>query len=482
MDLPRKLSDLVGADAVLTAAADLAPYLIDHRRLYQGAAAAVVLPRTTGQVAQLLAFCNEARIPVVPQGGNTGYVGGATPMDAAAIVLAMGRMNRIRDVDPANFALVAEAGCTLAAVQQAAAQADRLFPLSLGSEGSCQIGGNLATNAGGTAVLRYGMMRELTYGLEAVLADGSVIAQLSPLAKDNTGYDLTRLLIGSEGTLGVITAACLKLFPRPRSTATAWVAIPSPAAAIQLLSRLRAASNERLTTLELVPDSALALVLQHIAAARDPQLKSSPWYLLIELTSGNDEDLAALLAVLLASASEQGLVTDAAISSNETQRENFWLLRESVPEAQRRAAEALVQDGTNPATRHPAGGSLKHDISVPVASLPRFIEAGSELVSRLVPEGFLVAYGHVGDGNLHFNVNQRAGTDGKAFAAREAPLRRAVHDLVAQYHGSFSAEHGIGRLKVDELRRYAQPAELAAMHRIKLALDPHGILNPGKLL
>lgn len=465
MDLPLHLSDIVGPDAVLTAPTDIAPYLIDHRRLYQGAACAVVLPRTTEQVSQVLAHCNAARVPVVPQGGNTGYVGGATPMDPRAIVLAMGRMNRIRDVDAANFALVAEAGCTLAAVQEAALQADRLFPLSLGSEGSCQIGGNLATNAGGTAVLRYGMMRELTYGIEAVLADGSVISQLSPLAKDNTGYDMSRLLVGSEGTLGVITAACLKLFPRPRSTATAWVAIPSPGAAIRLLAYLRSSGNDRLTTLELVPAEALALVLRHIEAARDPQLAASPWYLLVEFNSGGDEDLAALLAQLLASASEQELVTNAAVASNESQREDFWRLRESVPEAQRKA-----------------GGSLKHDISVPVARLPEFIEAGTGLVARMAPEGFLVAYGHVGDGNLHFNVNQRPGTDAGAFAAREASLKRAVHDLVARFNGSFSAEHGIGRLKVDELRRYAQPAELAAMHRIKQALDPHGILNPGKLL
>jgi D-lactate dehydrogenase (cytochrome) len=465
MDLPRKLSDLVGADAVLTAPADLAPFLIDHRRLYQGTAAAVVLPRSTEQVARILAFCNEARIPVVPQGGNTGYVGGATPLDSRAIVLAMSRMNRIRTVDAPNFALIAEAGCTLASVQQAASEADRLFPLSLGSEGSCQIGGNLATNAGGTAVLRYGMMRNLAFGLEAVLADGSVISQLSPLTKDNTGYDLTRLLIGSEGTLGVITAACLRLFARPLATTTAWVAIPSPDAAIELLARLRAASNDRLTTLELVPKAALELVLKHIEAARDPQLGASPWYLLVELTSGHQEDLDALLAQLLASANQAGLVTDAAIASNQSQRENFWRLRESVPEAQRKA-----------------GGSLKHDISVPVARLPHFIEAGTELVAQLAPEGFLVAYGHVGDGNLHFNINQRIGTSDAAFVAREAPLKRAIHDLVARYGGSFSAEHGIGRLKVGELRRYAQPAELAAMHRIKQALDPHGILNPGKVL
>ncbi|HTQ36932.1 MAG TPA: FAD-binding oxidoreductase, partial [Steroidobacteraceae bacterium] len=363
------------------------------------------------------------------------------------------------------FALVAEAGCTLAAVREAAQQADRLFPLSLGSQGSCQIGGNLATNAGGTAVLRYGMMRELTFGLEAVLADGSVISQLSPLAKDNTGYDLTRLLIGSEGTLGVITAACLKLFPLPQATATAWVAVPSPTAALELLQRLRAAGDGRLTTLELLPDAALQLVLQHIPAARDPAVTPSPWYLLVELEGGGTQDLDAVLAQALAAAGEQGLVIDAAIAASAAQRAGFWRLRESVPEAQREA-----------------GASLKHDISVPVANLPRFIEAGAALVARLAPEGFLVAYGHAGDGNLHFNINQRAGADAAAFAQREAPLRRAIHDLVAQSGGSFSAEHGIGRLKVDELRRYASAAELAAMHRIKHALDPHGILNPGKVL
>jgi FAD/FMN-containing dehydrogenase len=465
MDIPRKLSELIGADAVLTAPADLAPYLVDHRRLYQGTAAAVVLPRNTDEVARVVGFCNDARIGVVPQGGNTGYVGGATPMDPGVIVLAMQRMNRIRAVDAANFALVAEAGCTLAAVQEAASSADRLFPLSLGSEGSCQIGGNLATNAGGTAVLRYGMMRELVFGLEAVLADGSVVAQLSPLRKDNTGYDLVRLLVGSEGTLGVITAASLKLFPRPRATATAWLAIPTPAAALELLALLRTASDDRLSTLELVPHAALALVLQHIDAARDPGIAQSPWYLLVELTGNTAQELDGLLTQSLEYAAAAGLVTDAAIAANESQRQGFWRLRESVPEAQRKA-----------------GGSMKHDISIPVASLPRFVEAGAALAQRLVPEGFLVAYGHAGDGNLHFNVNQIAGSDTAAFWDREAPLQRAIHDLVAEFGGSFSAEHGIGRLKRDELRRYAQPAELAAMHRIKQALDPHGILNPGKVL
>jgi FAD/FMN-containing dehydrogenase len=417
-------------------------------------------------VARLLAFCNAARIGVVPQGGNTGYCGGATPDESGrSIVLAMARMNRIRSVDAANFALVAEAGCTLAAVQAAAQAAGRLFPLSLGSEGSCQVGGNLATNAGGTAVLRYGMARELALGLEAVLADGSVVSQLAPLRKDNTGYDLKSLLIGSEGTLAVITAACLKLFPPARATATAWIGIPSPAAALEMLARLRAASGDRLTTLELVPDVALALVRRHVPAARDPGIAASPWYLLVELTSSADDELGAVLEKALAAAAADGLVGDAALAVSEAQREDFWRLRESIPEAQARA-----------------GASLKHDISVPVGSLPGFITRGAELCARLAPGGYLIAYGHAGDGNLHFNVNQRDGADAASFRACEAPLKRAVHDLVADFGGSFSAEHGIGRLKVGELRRYAQPAELAAMHRIKQALDPHGILNPGKVL
>ncbi|MET0280677.1 MAG: FAD-binding oxidoreductase [Steroidobacteraceae bacterium] len=465
-DVPGRLRELIGEQAVLTVPADLAPYLTDYRRLYRGAACAVVLPHSTEQVSRLLSWCNGERISVVPQGGNTGYCGGATP-DASgnSIVLALGRMNRIRAVEAGNFALVAEAGCTLAAVQAAATDADRLFPLTLGSQGSCQIGGNLATNAGGTAVLRYGMMRELTLGIEAVLADGSVVSQLSPLRKDNTGYNLSQLLIGSEGTLGVITAACLKLFPRPRAIATAWLGIASPAAALALLARLRDASGDRLCTLELVPDVALALVLRHVDSTRDPGLIACPWYLLVELASGDSDDLDGLLERTLAAAAADGEVIDAALAASAAQRASFWLLRESVPVAQTRA-----------------GGSLKHDISVPVASLPRFITEGEQLVARLAPEGYLVAYGHAGDGNLHFNVNQRVGAEIGALAAREASLKRAVHDLVAQFDGSFSAEHGIGRLKVDELRRYAPPARLAAMHRIKQALDPHGILNPGKVL
>jgi FAD/FMN-containing dehydrogenase len=466
LELLGKLQERIGSDAVLTAAPDIAPYLTDHRRLFQGAAQAVVLPASTGEVSDVMQLCHAAGVSVVPHGGNTGYCGGATPDPGGrSIVLGLRRMNRIRHMDAANFAVVAEAGCTLASVQQAAEAAARFFPLRLGSEGSCQIGGNLATNAGGTAVLRYGMMRDLTLGIEAVLADGSVLSQLSPLRKDNTGYDLRNLLIGSEGTLAVITAACLKLFPVSRSVATAWIALPSAAAAIELLALLRQHSADRLSGCELVPAAALALVLQQVSGIRDPGVTAGPWYVLAELTSSALEPLDDLLEAAIARAIESGHATDAVLARSGEQRRNLWQLRESVPEAQRRA-----------------GASLKHDVAVPVASLPELIERGSALVTHLVPEGFLIAYGHAGDGNLHFNVSQRAGSDVAAFNAREPVLKRAIHDLVASLDGSFSAEHGIGQLKTGELARYAPAAELAAMRAIKQALDPRGILNPGKML
>ncbi len=466
MDLRGRLTQLLGADGLRFSAEDTARYLTDHRSLYTGKALGVALPRDVAQVSALLAWCNEAGIGVVPQGGNTSYCGGATPDESGTqLVLSLERLARIRAVDAGALTMVAEAGCVLSRVQDAASAAGCLFPLSLGSEGTCQIGGNLATNAGGTAVLRYGMTRELTLGVEAVLADGSVVSNLSGLRKDNTGYDLTGLLVGSEGTLGVITAACLKLFPAPRSRACAWIALRDPGAALELLAALRAAVGERVTTCELVPHVALELVLRHVPAARDPgspPRRGTCWW---SSRPPRTSIWTAPSSRRSAQAAERGVVRDAALARSEQQRDDFWRLRESVPEAQRLA-----------------GGSLKHDVSVPVARVPELIERGGAHVAQLAPEGYLVAYGHAGDGNLHFNVNQRPGTDGAAFRSREAPLKRAIHDLVAQLGGSFSAEHGIGRLKVEELERYAAPAELAAMRAIKRALDPRGILNPGKVL
>jgi FAD/FMN-containing dehydrogenase len=415
----------------------------------------------------VLGLCNERRVGVVPQGGNTSYCGGATPDESGQqIVLALKRLNRIRQVDPLNYSLTAEAGCILADVQRAADEAERFFPLSLGSEGTCQIGGNLSTNAGGTAVLRYGMMRDLVLGLEVVLADGRVLSTLSPLRKDNTGYDIRSLFLGAEGTLGVITAATLKLFPKIRSAATAFVAVADVACAVKLLARLREASGDRVSSFELIPRIGVDLTTQHIPGVSDPLGARHEWYALCELTSSRaQEPLDTVLEEALAAALEEGLARDAAIAQSEREREALWKLRETIPEAQRLD-----------------GASLKHDISVPVASLAQFVDQAARWVSEHVPDGRLVAYGHVGDGNLHFNLNQAPGSDRNAFLAREPVIKRAIHDLVRDFGGSFSAEHGIGRLKTGELARYASPVELDLMRAVKHAFDPNGILNPGKVL
>jgi D-lactate dehydrogenase (cytochrome) len=466
------LEHILGAQGILRGdahdgAADLEPYLSDHRRLYRGRALGIALPRTVAEVTALLAFCNEHHIGVVPQGGNTSYCGGATPDESGRqIVVALSRLSRIRQLDPLNYSIVAEAGCVLADLQRAADEAQRFFPLSLGSEGSCQLGGNLATNAGGVHVLRYGMMRDLVLGLEVALADGRLLSSLGTLRKDNTGYDIKSLFLGAEGTLGIITAVSLKLFPKLRAFATAFAAVPEPRAAVALLARLRDASGDRVSSFELIPRIAVDLTSRHIAGVRDPLTAPYPWYVLCELTSSRAADpLQELLEQSLAGALEEGLVLDAALARNERDRSDFWKLRETIPEAQRRD-----------------GGSLKHDISVAVASIPDFIERGAHWVADNVPEGRLVAYGHVGDGNLHFNLNQAAGADRAAFLAREETVKRAIHDLVRDFGGSFSAEHGIGRLKVAELERYASAVELDLMRAIKHALDPNGILNPGKVL
>jgi FAD/FMN-containing dehydrogenase len=466
-ELRGRLRQILGADGVLTAAEDCAPYLIDHRQLYHGAALAVVLPRSVAQVSQLLACCNAARVGVVPQGGNTSYCGGATPDESGKqLVLSLQRLNRLRSLDAANYSLVAEAGCILANLQHAADEAERLLPLTLGSQGSCQIGGNLSTNAGGTSVLRYGMARDLVLGLEVVLADGRVLDGLTALRKDNTGYDIKSLFLGAEGTLGVITAASLKLFPKLRDVATALVAVADVRAAVALLGRLREAASDRVSSFELIPRIAVELTARHIPQVTDPLDQAYEWYVLCELSSSRAADgLEQLLATALGAALGDGLVLDAAVARNERERAALWRLRESIPEAQRQA-----------------GASLKHDIAVPVAALPEFLARAALWVNTNVPQGRVVAYGHVGDGNLHFNLSPAAGVGAEPFLALGPAVRRALHDLVREFRGSFSAEHGIGRLKVGELERYADGVELQLMRAVKTAFDPHGIMNPGKVL
>lgn len=461
------IADILGTDGVLTDAIDVEPYLTDHRRLYRGRALAVAVPRTVEQVSRLLAYCNETRIAIVPHAGNTSYCGGATPDESGQqIVLSLKRLNKIRSVDPLNYSLIAEAGCLLADVQRAADNAERLFPLSLGSEGTCQIGGNLSTNAGGTAVLRYGMMRDLVLGLEVVLADGRILSTLESLRKDNTGYDIKSLFLGAEGTLGVITAASLKLFSKVRSTATAFAAVPSVQAAVELLSQLREASGDRVSSFELIPRIGIELTTQHIPGVREPLSEKHEWHVLVEVTSSRaNEDLRELLTEALAAAFESNQVLDAVVAQSDREREAFWKIRETIPEAQRLD-----------------GASLKHDISLPITSLPEFVATAGQWIRDNVPHGRLVAYGHVGDGNLHFNLNQAPGSSAETFLAREDAIKRVIHDTVREFGGSFSAEHGIGKLKVGELERYASPVELDLMRAVKRAFDPNGILNPGKVL
>jgi len=462
-----ELKAAVGEAGWLDTSADLCAYTVDFRRLYRGATPLVLMPRETAQVAHILSICSRDEIAVVPQGGNTSYCGGATPDESGTqVVISMRRLNRVRRVDPGDYSMVAEAGCTLAEVHAAAHSAERLFPLSIGSQGTAQIGGNLSTNAGGTAVLRYGMMRDLVLGLEVVLADGRVLQGLKSLRKDNTGYDVKSWFIGAEGTLGVITAACLKLFPRPADTATALIGLDTPRRALDLLSHLRAAAGDELTAFELMPRIAVELTVRHIPGVANPLDQGAPWYALVELSAPNPgARVSGVLTDALQEAAERSLLMDASIATSLSQAAAMWKLRESVPEAQR---------------HH--GGSLKHDVSVPISRIPELIERGSELVHRLVPEGDVVSYGHLGDGNLHFNVSQRPGTSTPAFLARAAPLETEVFDLVESLGGSISAEHGIGRLKAGELAARADPVELSAMHALKAALDPKGILNPGKVL
>lgn len=462
-----QLRAIVGPAGFLDQPADIEPFTVDHRQLYRGATPLVLRPDSTAQVSSILRLCNEHRVGVVPVGGNTSYCGAATPdEDGSQIVVSMSRMRKIRSVDPLNFAITAEAGCVLAEVQAAATAADRLFPLSLGSEGSCQLGGNLSTNAGGTAVLRYGMMRDLVLGLEVVLPDGRVLDGLQALRKDNTGYDLDDLFMGAEGTLGIITAASCKLFSQPVSRVTAFVAVPDPQAAVNLLSRLRGATSDSVATFELMPRLAIELVLRHVASTSDPLDQPYDWYLLIEVNGGrSDNTLREAMEAELSQAMESGEIMNAVIAESEAQREALWRLRETIPEAQRRD-----------------GASIKHDVSVTTSDLPRFMREGTSAVLAICPGARMVTYGHLGDGNLHFNASPPPGMPKNEFLALAPRINRSVHDLIATFNGSISAEHGIGRLKRDELVRYKDPVAMQLMRSIKQAIDPNGIMNRGKVL
>ena len=460
------LRAVVGDRGLVTGEADLAPFTVDWRGQFKGRAALLVRPASTEELSKVVALLAEAGVAIVPQAGNTSLCGASVPDSSGTqVVVNVSRMNRVRAIDLENDTITVEAGCILADLQRVAAENGRFFPLSLAAEGSCEVGGNISTNAGGTQVLRYGNMREQVLGLEVVLPDGRVWEGLRGLRKDNTGYDLKHLFIGAEGTLGIVTAAVLKLYPMPRAIATALVAVPDPEASVALLGRLRAACGERLTGFELIGRYCLDLVFRHIPDRRDPFVQPYPWYVLVELfDAAQGPGLSEILENALGAAAEEGLVTDAVLAASEAQRLDLWALREDVSDAQK--AE---------------GVSVKHDVSVPVSAMARLIAEASAALEAAFPGIRTVAFGHVGDGNLHFNAFPPPG-DGRDVAAWTPEVNRVVYGVVQELSGSISAEHGIGALKIDELPHYKAALELDLMRAIKRTLDPRGIMNPGKVI
>ena len=446
---------------------EIAPWLTEDRGLYFGSATLMMKPRDTAEVSAILKICHENGAAVVPQGGNTSLVGASIPVDGQhEIILSLRRLNRIRDIDPLANTITVEAGCILQDIQQAADGVERLFPLRIGSEGSCRIGGNLSTNAGGTGVLRYGNTRDLALGLEVVLPNGEIINDLKTLRKDNTGYSLKNLFIGAEGTLGVITAASLKLYPKPGEILTGFVAFPHVAAAIDLLSRARQAVGDTVTAFELMPRIAMEFLCEHIDGCRDPLDNPHDWYAIIEISApGKDVEMRTAFENVLEAAWNDDVLEDAVIAESSAQAEAIWRLRETLPEAQK-----------------PEGASIKHDVSVPVTEIPQLIAEGTEAISAMIPGVRPVPFGHVGDGNIHFNFSRPAEMEDAEFMNRAHDVHHVIHDIVHSLKGSISAEHGLGRHKREEIKRYKDPVALDLMSRIKDMIDPNGIMNPGKVV
>ena len=462
-----RFAEIVGARHALTAAADIAPFVEERRGLFPGRTGLVLRPGSVDEVSRILRLATETRTPVVPQGGNTGLVGAQMPdRSGRELVLSLSRLNRIRELDPLSNTIIAEAGVVLEKLHEAADAADRLFPLSLASQGSCQIGGNLSSNAGGTGVLAYGNARELCLGVEIVLPTGEVLDDLRKLKKDNTGYDLKNLFVGAEGTLGVITAAVLKLFPKPKGREVAWAGVASPEMALALFGLAEDRAGAALSAFELIGETVFGFAQKHTPGAVRPLAGAWPWQVLMEISSGRSADDARALAEdILSAAIEAGFVGDATIAASLGQAADFWKLRESLSDAQR-----------------PEGASIKHDISVPVAAIPEFIRRGAAVVAAVSSDARVACFGHMGDGNLHYNISQPQGGDAYAFLALYRTMNKAVHGLVRELGGSFSAEHGIGQLKRDELLATAPPVGIELMRRIKAAFDPAGIMNPGKMI
>src|ERR1700728_3696039 len=462
-ELIARFRAVVGDKYAVTEPADIAPYVTEERGLFHGHSPLILRPGSTTEVSAICQLASAQRIALVPQGGNTGLVGGQTPHHGE-VVISTRRLDRIRDIDPASNTMTCESGVVLQVAQQKASEVDRLFPLSLGAEGSCTIGGNLSTNAGGTTALAYGVAREVVLGLEVVLADGRILHGLSKLKKDNTGYDLRNLFIGAEGTLGIITAATLKLFPKPRAVETAFIGLKSPEQALKLLSISRNEAAGSLTSFELLADIAVDFSVRHGIDIRDPLESRHPWYVLMELSSSR-EDARATLESILTQGMEQGIVDDAVIAASLSQRSGFWKLRDEMSAAQK-----------------PEGGSIKHDISVPVAAVPAFIAEANAAVVKLIPGARPVPFGHLGDGNIHYNVSQPIGANAADFLALWHDVNAVVFEIVLQMGGSISAEHGIGVLKRDELPEVKDKVAIELMRSIKALLDPLGIMNPGKVL